>query len=147
MAIKQITPCEAKESLEKNEGYVYLDVRSEEEFEKGRPTDSINIPLKQLNQEFRMLQDNPDFVAVVEANFSKDAKLIVGCASGPRSQMACEMLEGVGYEDLANVVGGYSGARDMVGNLTQEGWVQLGFPTASGEAGEQGYSALQKKSK
>ena len=145
MAIKQMTPCEANELLDKKEGYVYLDVRSEVEFEKGRPADSINIPLKQLNQEFRMLQDNPDFVAVVEANFSKEAKLIVGCASGPRSQMACEMLEEVGYEDLANVVGGYSGARDMVGNLTQEGWVQLGFPTKSGDAGEQGYSALQKK--
>ncbi|TDI94979.1 MAG: rhodanese-like domain-containing protein [Caldithrix sp.] len=144
MAIQNISPQEAKDLLESDLGYVYVDVRSEFEFEQGHPAPAINIPIKQLNQSSKMLEDNPDFLAVLAANFPVDTKLIIGCAAGPRSAEACRILAQQGYQDLANVEGGFGGMRDMAGTVIKEGWMQLGFPVESGDGGAQGYSALKK---
>ena len=144
MAIQNISPQEAKDLLESDQGYVYVDVRSEFEFEQGHPAPAINIPIKQMNQSSQMLEDNPDFVEVLEANFPVDAKLIIGCAAGPRSAEACRILAQQGYQDLANVEGGFGGMRDMSGTVLKEGWMQLGFPVENGDGGEQAYSALKK---
>ena len=144
MAIQNISPQEAKDLLESDLGYVYVDVRSEFEFEQGHPAPAINIPIKQLNQSSQSLEDNPDFLAVLEANFPVDAKLIIGCAAGPRSAEACRLLAQQGYQDLSNVEGGFGGMRDMAGTVIKEGWMQLGFPVESGDGGAQGYSALKK---
>lgn len=144
MPFKQITPEEAKELLDKNAGYVYVDVRSEMEFEKGHPAGAYNIPIKNFNPAIQMMEDNPEFVEVIEKNFPKDAKLIIGCAVGPRSYLACQILEQVGYQNLANVDGGFSGKRDMFGNVVQKGWADLGLPVANGDGGEKGYLSLKE---
>ncbi len=144
MAIQNISPQEAKDLLESDQGYVYVDVRSEFEFEQGRPAAAINIPIKQMNQSSQMLEDNPDFLEVLEANFPVDAKLIIGCAAGPRSAEACRILAQQGYQDLSNVEGGFGGMRDMAGTVIKEGWMQVGFPVESGTGGAQSYSALKK---
>lgn len=144
MPFKQITPDEAKNLLDKNEGYVYVDVRSQLEFQKGHPAESYNIPIKDFNMAIQMMEDNPDFVEVFEKSFPKDAKLIVGCAAGPRSYMACQILQQVGYQSLATVDGGFNGKRDMFGNVVQKGWAELGFPVTSGDGGEKGYESLGK---
>ena len=145
MAFKQINPSEAKSLLDKNAGYVYVDVRSELEFQKGHPAGAYNIPLKNFNMAIQMMEDNPDFVEVFEKAFPKGAKLIVGCASGPRSYIACQILEQVGFAELATVDGGFNGKRDMFGNVAQKGWAELGFPVANGDGGEMGYPALRNK--
>ncbi len=144
MAIQNISPQEAKDILESDQDYVYVDVRSEFEFEQGHPAPAINIPIKQVNQSSQMLEDNPDFLAVFEANCPKDAKLIIGCAANPRSIEACRILAQRGYQDLSNVEGGFGGMRDMYGTVIKQGWMQLGFPLENGDGGEQGYSALKK---
>ena len=145
MDIKQISPQQAKELLDSGDNYIYVDVRSEAEFEQGHPSNSVNIPIQQLNPSLQMLEPNEEFIDVVEANFAKDAKLILGCASGPRSTRACEMLAECGYEDFVNVDGGFSGARDMYGNIAKQGWVQLGFPVEQGDGGDRSYNSLRKK--
>ena len=53
------------------------------------------------------IQPNPDFLAAVEAQFSKDDKLIVGCQAGPRSIAASKKLEEAGFKELVYVEGGY----------------------------------------
>ncbi len=144
MSFKNISPQEAKDLLDSDQGYVYVDVRSEFEFEQGHPANSINIPIKQVNPEARVLMDNPDFLQVFAANFSPDAKLIIGCAVGPRSMAACGILAQQGYRDLSNVDGGFSGMKDMAGTVLKEGWLQLGFPVGNGDGGDKAYSALKK---
>jgi len=67
MPIKQISSEEAKELLDSGEGYIYLDVRSEYEFQQGHPRGAVNIPLQQLNESMQSLEPNPEFVDVVEA--------------------------------------------------------------------------------
>lgn len=143
MPIKQVEPPEAHEILNKDAQAVYLDVRTEGEFAQGHPAGAINIPLLFIKGPGQT-EDNPDFVAVVQKILPQDKKLIVGCLSGGRSQRACEILERVGYSDLANVRGGFGGARDASGRIVIEGWRDAGLPV-SDQVGDAGYQALCKK--
>ena len=92
MAIKEITPQEAHDTLSADSTVVYLDVRTEREFANGHPAGAVNIPVA-FPDPARGMMANPDFVSVVEKNFSKDKKIIVGCQAGPRSTTAAGMLE------------------------------------------------------
>src|SRR3954453_18841208 len=97
---KNVTPAEAKRLIDE-EGYRYVDVRTEEEFEAGHPAGAVNVPVA-----FAGMRPNREFVGVVEANFPKDAKLVLGCKSGGRSARAAEMLVDSGYASVVNMDGG-----------------------------------------
>jgi rhodanese-related sulfurtransferase len=122
-------------------GASYLDVRSVPEFQQGHPEGAFNIPLLHFDPQTRQMKPNPEFVSVVKANFAPDAKLVIGCQMGGRSQQACEVLSTAGFEDVANVLGGYGGAPQM----GHAGWVQAGLPVETAADGRREYQALQKK--
>jgi rhodanese-related sulfurtransferase len=143
MAINQAEPPQAHETLTKNPGAVYLDVRTEGEFAQGHPTGAINIPVVFIKGPGQM-EVNPEFVAVAEKVLPKSTKLVVGCMAGGRSQRACEMLEEAGYADLTNVRGGFGGARDGSGQVVVPGWRDAGLPVTS-ELGDATYQAQRKK--
>ena len=144
MTENNITPRQAKELLESNEGYVYLDVRTEEEFEAGHAPGAVNIPLARMNAMGEM-ELNPDFLAVVRANLRPDAKLIVGCRSGGRSARACEVLAGNGYPNALNLQGGFVGVPGPGGVMVEPGWAALGFPVEAGTGGERSYCSLLRR--
>src|SRR3954466_1048008 len=106
MAIKRISPEEARDLMSK-EGYVYLDVRSVPEFTAGHPTGAYNIPLLDMGPSG--MAPNPDFLAVVEKTFPRDAKLVVGCKAGGRSAKAAAVLEQAGYSRIVDQTNGYDG--------------------------------------
>jgi len=143
MAIKQQKPVDAHDTLTKNPGAIYLDVRTEGEFAQGHPTDALNVPVVFIKGPGNM-QPNDDFAAVVEKVIPRNTKLIVGCLAGGRSQRACEILEGAGYTDLTNVIGGFGGQRDASGTVIGKGWRDEGLPVSS-DVGDAGYQALRKK--
>ena len=116
--MKDISPQEAYDLMEKDPEVIYLDVRSVPEFEAGHPTGAINIPLLHFIPRAGMAP-NEDFPAVVDANLPKDAKLVIGCKSGGRSANACQIMSQMGYTDVTNVRGGFSGAGDMFGRVTE----------------------------
>lgn len=145
MAVKQISPEEAKALLDSGDGYIYVDVRSLQEFEQGHPAGAYNVPYKHVNPEMRMLQENPDFLSVMQASFPTDAKLLLGCATGIRSNTAGYLLEQHGYTDLSNIQAGFSGQKDMMGNIIKAGWQQLKYPVESGDGKNKGYKALSQK--
>src|SRR5687768_703649 len=122
-------------------GATYLDVRSVPEFQQGHPEGAFNIPLLHLDPQTRQMRPNPEFVSVVKANFPPDAKLVIGCQMGGRSQQACEVLSNAGFQDVANVLGGYGGAPQM----GHAGWVQAGLPVETSADAAREYEALQKK--
>ena len=142
MAIKQVEPPEAAAILKSDPDAVYLDVRTEEEFESGHPAGALNVPVMFMIP--GRPQPNPDFLAVVEKNLPKEKKLVVGCLSGGRSQRACEILEEAGYIDLTNMRGGFGGARDASGQIAVKGWRDAGLPV-SRELGEASYQAQRSK--
>ena len=143
MGINQAEPPQAHETLTKNPGAVYLDVRTEGEFAQGHPAGAINIPVVFIKGPGQM-EVNPDFVAVAEKVLPKGAKLVVGCMAGGRSQRACEMLEEAGYADLTNVTGGFGGARDGSGQIVVPGWRDAGLQVTT-ELGDASYQEQRKK--
>lgn len=141
MAIAQMTPVEAHELLSNDPEAVYLDVRTEAEFEKGHPTGAYNIPVVFL-EAGAPARPNPDFVAVVSRHFARERKLVVGCQSGGRSGRACDILAQVGFTDLTNVRGGFGGARDRSGQVVTVGWKDSDLPVTTGQSEAHAYADL-----
>jgi len=132
MDIRQTTPPEARETLTANPRAVYLDVRTEAEFEAGHPTGARNVPVVFFDPATRRPTPNADFVATVERTIPHTAKLLVGCQSGGRSARACELLAQAGFTDLTNVRGGFGGAHDQSGRVVVPGWREAGLPVETG---------------
>ena len=131
MAIKQTTPTAAHEQLSASKDALYLDVRTEVEFERGHPAGAVNVPVVFLDPSGGPARPNDAFVEQVKAIAPAGKELIVGCQAGGRSQRACEILERAGYTDLTNVQGGFGGARDRAGNIIK-GWRDAGLPVETG---------------
>jgi rhodanese-related sulfurtransferase len=88
---------------------------------------------------------NPDFVKVVEGNFPKDKLLVVGCQAGPRATAACGLLQDAGYEQIANVLGGFGGMRDQTGKTLAPGWAASGLPVSQENGEGVSYTSLAAK--
>jgi NADPH-dependent 2,4-dienoyl-CoA reductase/sulfur reductase-like enzyme/rhodanese-related sulfurtransferase len=72
---------------------ILLDVRNPDEVEKGAMPNALHIPLPQLRARLREVP--------------RDREIIVTCASGVRSYMACRILKQNGYDKVRNLSGGY----------------------------------------
>ncbi|MCI0658268.1 MAG: rhodanese-like domain-containing protein [Acidobacteria bacterium] len=144
MAVKSISPQEAHDWTGQDEGTLYLDVRTVEEFSEGHPAKARNVPLLHRDPSGRMAP-NPDFLAVVKANFPSEARLLVGCLSGGRSLKAAEILEAAGYTQVVNVRCGFGGARDAAGRIVEPGWAGLGLPVEREARQGASYEALKGK--
>jgi len=131
MELKRILPEEAKELLDSDQGYTYLDVRSQDEFEDGHAPGAVNIPVAHKNPEGPGMLPNPDFVAQVSEKFGKDDKIIVACLRGGRSMKAAGMMIKNGFTGVIDMRGGYDGELDRMGNLVVPGWARAGLPTTT----------------
>ena len=116
MQIARISPREAAEKV--REGWLYLDLRDEDEFEEAHPAGAINVPYS---------PNEPRFVADVRAAAGELTKLVVGCKSGIVSIYAAEMLARAGFE-VVEQRAGFDGARGTFGQLEEEGWSRAGLP-------------------
>ena len=136
MAFKRVSPDEAKTLID-SEGYVYVDVRSVPEFEAGHPTGAYNVPL--MHQGPTGMTPNPDFLGVMEKSFPKDARVIVGCKGGGRSQRAAGLLESAGYASVVDQKGGYEGGP------AEPGWRPKGLPTSTQAAADHTWDGLRSR--
>ena len=144
MAVKRVSPSEARELIDK-QGYVYVDVRSVPEFAAGHPTGAYNVPL--MNMGPGGMTPNPDFMAVM-GSFPKDAKLVVGCKAGGRSARAASMLESAGYRSVTDQRAGFEGAPDpATGRIAEPGWRPAGLPVTTDALPDRTYEALKAKRK
>ena len=85
---EMITPKEAKEIMDSQEGYIVLDVREQEEFDQGHVPGAILIP-------YTKIEDQAD-----EHLTRKDQLILVYCRSGRRSKIAAEALVELGYTNV-----------------------------------------------
>ena len=138
--ILRVSPEDAKKLLD--EGYTYLDVRTVAEYAAGHPAGARNIPV--LIQSPQGMAPNPDFLDVVEANYPRDARLVVGCKAGGRSARAAEMLVGMGFTNIVDQRAGFEGARNAFGALTEPGWAPAGLPIETETEGGS-YAELRQK--
>lgn len=134
MSYETTDPAGAKALLEGDEPWIYLDVRTVEEFEHGHVPGAHNVPVA-----FRTgggMELNAGFVDAVRGAFAPETPLVLGCAAGVRSARACEMLASAGFTRLVNMDGGFSGAPDGAGGLRMQGWAACGFEVVTGGAPE-----------
>lgn len=115
MQITRISPQEAAAKLA--EGWVYVDVREDVDFEAGHPRGAVNVPYTRHEERF---------VAAVRAA-TNAKRLVVGCGSGIVSVHAAEMLARAGFE-VVEQRAGWDGARGTFGQLEEPGWERLGLP-------------------
>ncbi|EGB14131.1 Rhodanese domain protein [Pseudodesulfovibrio mercurii] len=94
--ITQMTPDEARKFMEgsKPDSFTLLDVRQESEYERDHIPGARLVPLSELPDRFDELD--------------RQRPLLVYCASGGRSMAAAALLQGQGFEDINNLVGGMS---------------------------------------
>lgn len=132
MSAKRVLPKEALE-LTQNQGYTIVDVRSVEEFVEGHPNGAYNIPF--LLRGPMGMATNPEFEARFFATFpDKGAKVILSCASGPRSARAQAKLLSSGYLQILDMQAGFLGEPNDEGDIVVPGWRALGLAVEVGEA-------------
>ncbi len=124
-ALVRIGPAEAHQKMI-DEGYVYVDVRSPDEFAEGRPAGAINIPIEESS--ISGASAPQAFVASICALFAKDAKLIIGCQAGARSLRAAEALISEGFENIVEQRAGFDASRGAFGEILEPGWRRCGLP-------------------
>lgn len=135
-------PVDAQKLLDSRDGWTYLDVRTVDEFQGGHPVGAWNIPVAVRGP--AGMQPSAEFMSVVQHHFEKDAKILVGCASGARSMHACEMLTAAGFTNLVNVEGGFMGGRDENGQPAP-GWAASGLPVEKVAPFERTFAVLRDK--
>lgn len=133
--VKRVSPQEAKDLVDQ-QGYVYVDVRSIPEFDAGHPTGSFNVPLNHMGA--RGMTPNPDFMAVMEQAFPKDAKLVLGCKGGGRSLQAAGLLLQAGYTTVVDQRAGFDGH-------AEPGWRPAGLPVSTEALPDRTYESLKGK--
>lgn len=84
----------------RREGAQVIDVREPWEYERGHLPGAKNVPLGDIPERLNELTE----------------PLVLVCASGNRSGQAARYLEGQGFTEVANLMGG------------THGWVQRGLP-------------------
>lgn len=110
------------------EGFVYVDVRNQLEFEQGHPAGAYNVPLV-LHTDFGP-EPNEKFVDTIKQHFGLDAQLVIGCASGGRSARAVKMLANSSFTNLLDQKAGFNG------------WRSAGLPIEVGQPDGHGYEDL-----
>ena len=124
------------------DGYLYLDVRSVQEFENGHPDGAYNIPL--LHMTPNGMSPNPGFLEEVERTFAKDQPIVVGCRSGQRSLRAAEAMVASGYTNVVDLRPGFAGAANAFGQAAEPGWASSGLPVSKAAQPGRSYEELAR---
>lgn len=92
--IKSINSIQAKKLIKDNESLLIIDVRKPNEFKESKISNSINIPVDEIEWEIEDLKEY------------KNKPILVYCKVGVRSSVACTILEEEGFTNLYNLRGG-----------------------------------------
>ena len=83
-----ITAEEAKQIMDNEEGYIILDVRTQEEYDEGHIPGATQISHEEIAEKAE------------EVLTDKDQLILVYCRSGRRSKIAAEALVELGYTNI-----------------------------------------------
>jgi hypothetical protein len=57
------------------------------------------------------------------------------------------LLQQAGFQDVSNMLGGYGGMRDAMGNVKAPGWASLGLPISNDNGDGVSYASLAAKAR
>eukprot|EP00252_Welwitschia_mirabilis_P015741 TRINITY_DN3489_c0_g1_i2.p1 TRINITY_DN3489_c0_g1~~TRINITY_DN3489_c0_g1_i2.p1 ORF type:complete len:181 (-),score=37.67 TRINITY_DN3489_c0_g1_i2:170-712(-) len=150
----KVRPVEAEEAfrLQRENGYVLLDVRREAEFKKCHPAGAINVEIYRLIKEWRAwdiarraafaffgifagTEENPLFLEEVRSRLNKDSKIIVVCSTGGSVRPSANFPEGKQSRSLIAAyllsLDGYSKILYLEGGIYS--WSKAGLPVEYNE--------------
>ena len=104
MTYWQVTPQEALDMMAREQGYIILDVRTQEEYDAGHIPGAIVIPNETIGTE--EIDRLPD----------KNQLILVYCRSGNRSKQAADKLVRLGYTNVVE----FGGIFDWPGEIVTE---------------------------
>ncbi|KAF3793218.1 Rhodanese-like domain-containing protein 14 [Nymphaea thermarum] len=148
----KVRSVEVKEALrlQKENGFVILDVRPEAEFKEAHPPGAINVQIYRLIKEwtawdiarraafaffgiFAGTEENPEFLKDVESKIEKSAKIIVACSSGGTMKPSQNLPEGQQSRSLIAAylltLNGYENVFHLEGGLYT--WFKEDLPAVS----------------
>ena len=106
--VREVTVEEVMDQQAKGERVVYVDVREEGEWDRGHMPGAVHLGRGVL--EVKVDQVFPD----------KSTPLVLYCGGGNRSALAADVLQVMGYTDVASMSGGW------------RAWTQAGGESESG---------------
>ena len=106
--ITEIFPWDLEERFTENPSLLLLDIREPYEFDAMHIKGSLNVPRGVL--ETACEYDYEETVALLVE--SRDKEIIVACRSGNRSIFACEVMQKMGYKNVASLKTGLRGWSD-----------------------------------
>ena len=92
-----ITSNELIARIQKDSAPLILDVRTESEFAKSHIPGAVNVPHQEIE---KRLSDLP---------VNKSTEIVVHCKSGPRAEIAEEILSVAGYRNVKILTGNFDG--------------------------------------
>jgi len=90
----QVAPADLQRRLSTGEQIVVIDVREPDEFARGKIPGSYTIPRGVLEMQ-------------LDGRLPHEATVVLYCAGGGRSALACRSLAEMGYENVENLEGGF----------------------------------------
>ena len=104
--VREIAIQQAKERLARNPKAVLLDVREDNEWQKGHAKEAQHLGKGILERDIEKMF--PD----------KGTEIIMYCGGGYRSALTAEVAQRMGYQNVASLIGGYKG-------LLEAGWPMI----------------------
>jgi len=101
--IREHTPREVLEMLQKNAPVIYLDVREPNEWNLGHLPNAMHIPRGNLESN-------------IEARAGREEAIVIYCARGNRSALAADTLQQMGYANVSSMADGFGA------------WIAIGGP-------------------
>ncbi len=104
--IREFTPRQTQELLQREPDTVLIDCREPNEFALGHIPGAVFIPRGVLEQ-------------TIERAASRERRIVLYCASGNRSALAADVLQQMGYQDVASMSEGIRGWVDQGGEVAE----------------------------
>lgn len=105
---KKISSEEARQMMQESVDYILLDVRTQEEFDQAHIEGAVLIPDNEIKNKAET--ELPD----------KDARILVYCRSGRRSEESAKQLISMGYTNIYDFGGIIDWPYDTVNAITKE---------------------------
>jgi rhodanese-related sulfurtransferase len=103
--IRETTPEEIRRRQERGERFYLVDVREDNEWERGRALGAIHLGKGVIERDVERTIPDPD------------AEVVLYCGGGYRSALAADALQKMGYRNVLSMDGGW------------KRWKELGYPT------------------
>ena len=106
--VRELMPWDLRERLQRSPAPLLLDVREPAEFARLRIAGALNVPRGLLEQ---ACEWDHDVTEPVLAG-GRDAEVVVVCRSGHRSLLAADVMQAMGFVDVASLRTGLRGWND-----------------------------------